>query len=212
MLYRSRPGFLRHAGWLALALLLLVGASPVTADAHGITLFAWVDGDTVVARGKFNGGRPPVGSPIVVYDLAGRRLLEGTTDARGEFAFTPPKRDGLKIVLRAGSGHEAEWTLAPADFEPLPQGAPAATPGAAAITTPPAAALDAAQVEAIVERVVARRLAPVMRQLADSRADGPTLQDVVGGLGYILGLVGLAAYFRYRRRDPEATATDRKAQ
>ena len=37
--------------------------------------------------------------------------------------------------------------------------------------------------------------------VAELRQTGPTLTDVLGGIGYIIGLVGLAAYVRYRRKE-----------
>ena len=44
------------------------------------------------------------------------------------------------------------------------------------------------------------KLAPLMKILAESRDRGPTARDVFGGIGYILGLVGVTAYFNYRRK------------
>jgi nickel transport protein len=37
------------------------------------------------------------------------------------------------------------------------------------------------------------------RMIAASQEKGPTMSDIVGGLGYIIGLVGLGAYVRYRK-------------
>jgi nickel transport protein len=34
--------------------------------------------------------------------------------------------------------------------------------------------------------------------LADSLDRGPTVSEVIGGIGYIFGLVGVALYFRTR--------------
>ena len=39
-----------------------------------------------------------------------------------------------------------------------------------------------------------------MKMLAESRQSGPSIRDVVGGIGYILGLVGLATFVQYRRK------------
>lgn len=36
-------------------------------------------------------------------------------------------------------------------------------------------------------------------KFAQQRSAGPELKDVIGGLGWILGLLGLAAYMKYRR-------------
>ena len=35
--------------------------------------------------------------------------------------------------------------------------------------------------------------------LAASQEKGPSMSEIIGGIGYILGLVGLGAYVRYRK-------------
>jgi hypothetical protein len=47
-----------------------------------------------------------------------------------------------------------------------------------------------------VARVVEKELAPLKAQLAE-QAWG--LRDIVAGIGYILGLMGLASYVHYRK-------------
>jgi nickel transport protein len=55
-------------------------------------------------------------------------------------------------------------------------------------------------VERIVEEALDRKLKPIIKILMESRDRGPTLKDILGGIGYILGLVGVASYFHYRRK------------
>ena len=47
----------------------------------------------------------------------GTELLSGTTDQNGEFSFKVPQKAELKIVLEAGAGHRAEWTIAADEIE-----------------------------------------------------------------------------------------------
>ena len=81
------------------------------ARAHKVTIFAWVEGDTVHTQSKFSGGKKAQNATVVVYDTRGNRLLEGKTDKNGEFSFTPPIKTGLKVVLEASMGHAAQWTI-----------------------------------------------------------------------------------------------------
>jgi nickel transport protein len=62
--------------------------------------------------------------------------------------------------------------------------------------TPPAAAPLPAEIEKAFEKALDKKLAPVMRTLAEMREEKVRLTDVLGGLGYIFGLVGAAAYFK----------------
>lgn len=58
--------------------------------------------------------------------------------------------------------------------------------------------LDA--IEHLVDKSVARRLAPVNRSLAMMEDEGVTPTEIAGGIGYILGIGGLLAWGASRRK------------
>ena len=70
------------------------------------------------------------------------------------------------------------------------------TIGAGAAMT---AALGREELETIVDAALERHLAPLRRSLAAASEAGPDLKDIVGGLGWIMGLVGIGLYFSRRR-------------
>ena len=76
-----------------------------------MNIFAWVEGDTVLVECKYPDGSKVHEGVIRVFDSAGKELLNGKTNTKGEFSFKVPKQDDLKIVLEAGMGHRAEWPL-----------------------------------------------------------------------------------------------------
>lgn len=185
---------------------LLLVAMP--AGAHNVTIFAWVEGDTVFTESKFSGGRKAVHAPVGVYDASGEKLLEGKTDANGDFSFRIPQKTALKVVLEAGMGHRAEWTLPLEEIAPggsVPKTAAALPdtpepPGTTKTGTVPVSGLTAGEIEAAVERAVDRKLKPLMKLLAERRREGPSASDIFSGIGYIFGLVGVGVYFHYRRK------------
>ena len=200
--------------------LIITGLLVLTtsAHAHRVNVFAWVEGDTVFVESKFSGGRKVKDGLITVTDASGAQLLRGKTDARGEFSFKIPRRTELHIILQAGMGHRAQWILPVTDIPPdvgsADSGAQSAAvqekneQTAAAMDQSPAVKAgkvlsgpDAKQIEAVVEKVLDRKLKPLYKMIAESRQTGPTLADVLGGIGYIIGLVGLAAYVRYRKKN-----------
>lgn len=204
-----------------LAFLALSLLWTVPAHAHKVTIFAWVEGDTVHTQSKFSGGRRVKNAPVEVYDTQGKKLLEGRTDEKGEFAFKSPGRGPLRIVLLAAMGHKAHWTLSARELsgsagESTPPAAvpasatarqPFPAPPAPAASTVSTAALQAA-VQTAVEKALDRKLKPVIELLVDSQNPDPTFKDVVGGLGYILGLVGVGAYFNCRRRNAAGSKSE----
>lgn len=56
-----------------------------------------------------------------------------------------------------------------------------------------------ADFEKVLERALDRKLAPISRALAEMQEQKVRPTDVLGGLGYIIGLVGVAAYVKARR-------------
>ena len=100
---------------LLVGCLLSLSIKPV--DAHGVNVFAWVEGDTVYVESKFSGGKRVKAGRIIVTDPQGAELVKGTTNEEGEFSFKVPKKTDLKIVLLAGAAHRAEWTVSAAEIE-----------------------------------------------------------------------------------------------
>ena len=197
------------------ALTLTVLCPARTALAHKVTIFAWVEGDTVHSESKFSGGRAARQAAIEVYDDLDNRLLTGRTGDDGKFSFKIPKASALRIVLLAGAGHRNEWRLEEAEVRrglelgreatpiaaadaPLPAPVPAESTTCATKTPP--AGLSAEAVEQIIEKTIDRKLQPIVSMLAQTRQSGPSLQDILGAIGYIMGLVGLGAYLKSRRR------------
>jgi nickel transport protein len=182
--------------------------------AHKVTIFAWVEGDTVYTQSKFSGGKRAKNSTVVVYDKEGNQLLEGKTDEKGEFAFKVPKQTDLKIVLKASMGHLAEWTIPAEEITAgidkakgsTPEGGvEAATQEAAPLTEaktsiPTAVTLNRKEVQTLIDESLDRKLAPIVRMLGDQVGRGPTVSEVLGGIGYIFGLAGVAFYFSSRRK------------
>ena len=195
---------------LMLFFILLSG----NALAHKVTVFAWVEGDTVLGESKFSGGRKAQNSEIIVRDMNGKELLRTRTNDKGEFSFPIPEKTAMRIELIAGMGHKAEWTI---PLEELGEvSADKRAPKQALKTTEPAvkpvseqaaqtpATIDSAQLEAIVEKAVTtalnKKITPLTKMVADLEQKGPSINDIIGGIGYIFGLMGVAIYFSSRKK------------
>jgi nickel transport protein len=189
--------------------MMLLFSFPQTALAHRVNVFAWIEGNTVFVTGKFSGGKRVHEGRVLVKDMSDRLLLEGVTNDRGEFSFDVIPQTDLRIILEAGAGHRGEWLLQAADAPGPAADAPAASPAAGQTATPPAGVqsdpepgLTREAVRQIVEEALERRLRPIERNIGHLLEPGnrPDLSDILGGIGYIIGLVGLAAYLNSRKR------------
>ncbi len=183
----------------------LLGVS--NAYAHRVNIFAWVDGDMVHTQSKFSGGKTVVEGRINVYDSEGELLLQGETDDKGEFSFRIPRQTTLKIELIAGMGHQSEWTVheneMDGEFKEKTKGGGEENETSLNDADDKRKTIVSAQVsreemEAIVEKAVEKKLKPLIGMLADLKDSGPGIPEIIGGIGYIIGLAGIAAYFRSR--------------
>ncbi len=116
------------------------------------------------------------------------------------------------VAPGAGAG---PTTTPAASALPSPSNAPVAAAGPVAVTAAPvqpggpsmgqgavAPALDAAALERIVEAAVEKKIAPLRAILVAEKEKGPGLTEIIGGLGWLVGLAGIAAYFAAKGKKP----------
>lgn len=174
-------------------LFLAVGA----VHAHKVNMFAHVEGDKVRVEGYFSDGKRASDSQIQVFAPDGERLLKGVADGEGVFVFDVPQISDLRITLYAGVGHRAEYTLSEAEL------AGAANAAAVAQTAPVAGGISSEEVDAMVRKAVGDALLPVMRSLSELK-EQRGFSDIVGGIGFIVGLIGIFFYVKARKTSKAA--------
>ena len=103
-----------------------------TASAHGVGVWAEVDGPFVNVSAYFSSGGKVKNADVTVLDAAGESMLTGKTDDEGNFQFKYGKPQPMTVIVTAGGHHTDKFKLELADFAPAPEGAPEAT----AVPTP----------------------------------------------------------------------------
>lgn len=131
--------------------------------AHRVNIFATEEDGKIVTESYSSSGKKCKDAKISVFDDGGVLLLEGTTDGEGKFSFDNPGKGTLRIVLDAGMGHRAEYTLSGSS-----------------------------------DLAVKRTEVGVARERHSIR-----LRDVIGGLGWIVGIMGIVMYLRSRKSGQE---------
>jgi nickel transport protein len=168
----------------ALLLFALVNSGP--AWAHKFRLFAAVVGTEVQGQAYFSGGVHPADVTVELRTQSGAILAQGITDQNGSFTIPLPANaptENLSLQAKV-DGHRAEWQLAPLTTEP-----PSQTPA-------PQTNLSESQVTAI-EVALARQILPLRAQV-DQLENTIWLHDILGGLGWLVGLAGLFVWWRSR--------------
>lgn len=178
---------------LAAALLFSAGA----ARAHGVSMSAIVAGGEIVVDCAFGHDHKLSGGDVSATDsVSGEVIFRGLTDDDGRTAFRPAaeflsKGHGIKVSVTTADGHHAEREISSAELRGLSGLAGQSSVGQSS------AGLDAAGLEAALTRVIEAQLLPIRQDLARAQA-GPGMTEIIGGLGWIAGLFGVAAYLKSR--------------
>jgi len=175
---------------------ILIISTSLPVLAHKVIIFAWVEGDTIFTESKFSGGREATGAQVLVFDKEGKQLLEGKTDNKGEFSFKIPKLTDLRIILNAGMGHKAEWRIP--ELEIKEAGSISEKKRAGEFSQPINVGLSKEEIKELIEESLDRKLRPIIRMITESQSKGPSITEIIGGIGYIFGLMGVAIYFKNR--------------
>lgn len=166
---------------------------PAITYAHRVSVFAYQEGGKIFVEGFFSDGTPTKHANVEVFDKGGKKLFSGRTNEKGTLSFKAPGTDTLKIVLNASMGHRAEILFH------LNKEKPGKTPSAGQASAKPpkspvatrVSSMDENRLRVIVHQEVARAIQPVMRTLAKQEAKRIPFSDIIGGIGWIIGLMGI---------------------
>ncbi len=202
----SCPFLLSSKLFFLLILWILITSAP--ALAHHLSVFAYVSGGDIVVQASFGHNRPVKGGEVSVKTGAGKLLFQGKTDGRGMLRFPRPqlpKNGTVKITVSGGPGHQGSWTMTPAD---LGNGmaeteAPAERKSAiqpASHSSPALSEEEQKYLSRLISEAVAREIEPLKAMMARQVESGPSLQNIIGGIGWLVGLGGLAAAWASRKK------------
>lgn len=161
------------------------------AQAHLLKVFAYGEGGRVHGSVYFAGGGPATGASVQVLALDGSLLATLTPDEQGEFIYHPAEPRDLELLVDTGDGHQIRWPVSASEL----QGAlPSPQPGK--VSAPEV--VDQQRLLSMIEQAVARQVGPLRQELQQAQ-DRARLSDIVGGLGMIFGIAGVAMWWRGRR-------------
>jgi nickel transport protein len=188
--------------WACLAILFL----PAESQAHRVLVFAYLDQGEIVVKASFSRNRPVAHGRVTATLADGTPIFQGKTDAKGELRFPRPDipaGERLVITVNGGPGHQGRWVMTPEDLgfairDSMSAPGPQPRPG------PPLIKEEGQQVETIetiVNRAVAREVAPLKAMMARHMETGPSWRNIIGGIGWIVGLAGLWSALSRRKKE-----------
>lgn len=178
---------------LAVAAILAASLWAAPALAHKLKVFATAEGAAIAGSAYFAGGGKAAGIEGLVQAPDGSRVVTFHTDDQGGFRFPVTARQDYAISVDSGDGHVAHTIVAAAE---LPASLPDGMAAPLAVVKTPARADSSAALD--VEAAVARQIGP-LRQQIDAMEERARFSDIMGGIGTIFGVFGIAAWIAARR-------------
>jgi nickel transport protein len=217
----SSAGHVRNSVVVLTALALILSITP-TAWAHKVSVFARIEGNRIVVEGYFGSKGKAVDCPVEILNRDGIKIHEGMTNGNGVYSFDAgdlsPANGDLKVVLQAGMGHQAVYDLAADDLPSSSKKVGTSNVLAGAKEPKTATEIRAPQVEPnqlqdasalkkVVEEGLDSKIQPILRMLGEQqkllmeqKMKGPSVTEIIGGIGWIIGMFGVWAYFTSRKR------------
>jgi nickel transport protein len=180
---------------------------PATLFAHSMSVYATIEGKTIQGKAEFQGGTPVKDAAVIAYDPAGEQLDRTKTDAAGKFSLEAKFHCDYRLLVDAGDGHGGEFMLAakriPADLPERNNAQPTNTEhqhetaaGNSQDHSGMLSAYEAKHQLALVEDMHGD--IDALQEQIDQMKKQREFRDILGGLGFIVGIVGAAIGFYYR--------------
>lgn len=179
-----------------------------TVQAHKLKVFAFADGARIEGSAYFTGGGSAAGARIRVEDGEGNLLAVLEPGGDGAFSYMAEGVFDHVVVADTGDGHRARWRIEAAE---LVAGFPHTADPGRVIDAASAGSTEASRdvpdgakaepdagLQAAIERAVSRQIDPLREELIRTR-DALRLADILGGIGYLFGIAGLAIWWHARR-------------
>ena len=157
----------------ALAAALVLTLAAAAAHAHALRLSVQPEVDALRGQALYADGTAARGERVELFEVGGAQspVATAVTDAEGRFRLPAAPGRTYRVVVEGDEGHRAE---------------------AIAVLAAPAAGAE-------LGAAIRAELAPLRQDLArlEHRI---RMSDVIGGVGFIVGLFGAAAWWMARRR------------
>ena len=194
---------------LQFVIFLLIFFSPATILAHSMDVFAKVEGKTIQGKANYHDGTPVKNGDVKAFDPSGEEIGRTKTDNEGKFILEARFHCDYRLLVDAGDGHGGEYTIS---AKVLPEDLPPHGPSVFSTDqTHSQAESDLQHAHSHSEDTATGDSKADSALLKEIHADVDALQDqldvyehrlrfrdILGGIGFIIGIAGVAYGCYYR--------------
>lgn len=199
--------------FFAVILALFVIVYPATtAMAHKLNVFAYSEDSSVLGEAYFNDGAPARNCEVLVKsEEDGSEIGRGRTDEDGKFVVNidPSNKKIVTVVVDGGMGHLGRVNITLSSFNNNSTDNDNSTDMSDSnfIDKVPmeeeqienlVVTLDEKEIASIVKSVFRSEIEPLHAEIIQLRKElsKPGFNQIMGGVGYIFGLIGIALWFK----------------
>ena len=192
--------------FFAVILALFVIVYPATiAMAHKLNVFAYSEDSSILGEAYFNDGAPARNCEVLVKaEGDGSVVGRGWTDEDGKFSVNidPSNRKIVTIVVDGGMGHLGRVNINLSSFDNSTNMSDSnfidKLPTEEEQIENLVVTLDEKEIASIVKSVLRSEIEPLHAEIIQLRKElsKPGFNQIMGGVGYIFGLIGIALWFK----------------
>lgn len=171
-------------------------------SAHRVLLFASQAGEKIEGYAYFPGGKRLANGKVTVLRADGGHSASLITNAMGEFVFEPEEPGEYSFVLETEDGHRADYRVISGTLQQSVEDDDAHLRSRGAEDDYREETRQSGkEIVAAIDEAFVRHVGTLRQELAASE-ERVRLRDIIGGLGYIVGLAGIVLYVWGRKRAP----------
>lgn len=187
-----------------LALFVIVYPANI-AMAHKLNVFAYSEDSSILGEAYFNDGAPARNCEVLVKaEGDGSVVGRGRTDEDGKFSVNidPSNRKIVTVVVDGGMGHLGRVNINLSSFynrtDMSDPNSIDKVPMEEEQIENLIVTLDEKEIASIVKSVLRSEIEPLHAEIIQLRKElsKPGFNQIIGGVGYIFGLVGIALWFK----------------
>ncbi|KRT34675.1 hypothetical protein [Acetomicrobium hydrogeniformans] len=192
--------------FFAVILALFVIVYPATiATAHKLNVFAYSEDSSILGEAYFNDGAPAKNCEVLVKaEGDGSVVGRGWTDEDGKFSVNidPSNRKIVTVVVDGGMGHLGRVNINLSSFDNSTNMSDSnfidKLPTEEEQIENLVVTLDEKEIASIVKSVLRSEIEPLHAEIIQLRKElsKPGFNQIMGGVGYIFGLIGIALWFK----------------
>ncbi len=156
-----------------------------SAHAHELNVFATVESGVIHARVTYRDGTPAKNAQVSIHGPQNENLASLSADADGRVEYQTVEHVRHVVIAETEDGHRAQFDISADQL--------------GSESSPHGVHIEPHDLDARIAGAVAKEIRPLREQL-DQYEQSTRFRDILGGIGFIVGLAGVVALVKANKK------------